>query len=92
MTPLEAIRDIHRFNEVDTIYAARPWTLDSTVIVTPKPDEGGPPAQVTAMGLDPFLQVFEARDLLDGWAREVGGEPEVCAKVARLIGYAEANA
>ena len=92
MTLLESIRDLQLLNELDTIYAAKPWSADSPVIVTREPEEGGPPAQATAVGLEHFLNVFEARDLLDEWTRGIGGDLTVGVKVARLIGYAEGEA
>ena len=89
MTLLEAVRDLNTFDEVDTIYAAKPWIADSPVIITRQPEEGGPPAEVAAMGLDRFLQVYVARDFLDEWTRELGAVPSNRDQVARLIRYAE---
>jgi hypothetical protein len=92
MTLLEAIRDLDSLDEGSTIYAAEPWSADSQAVVAPEPDTGGLPAEARKPGLKYFLEVFVARDFLEGWVGNLDAEPTTQEKVARLIQYAITDA
>jgi hypothetical protein len=92
MTLLEAIRDLDSSDEGSTIYAAEPWSADSLAVVAPEPDTGGLPAEAQKPGLKYFLEVFVARDFLEGWVGSLNAEPTTQEKVARLIKYAITDA
>ena len=88
MTLLEAIRDLEALDDESTMYAAEPWTENSETIVAREPESGGLPGEAEKLHLAYFLEVFIARDLLEGWATNLGVEPTVREKCARLIQYA----
>ncbi|HTC95499.1 MAG TPA: hypothetical protein VK699_18785 [Terriglobales bacterium] len=92
MTLLEAIRDLGSFEEGSTIYAAEPWTAESQAIIAPEPDTGGLPTEAQTLGLKYFLEVFIARDFLEGWVGGLDAEPTQQEKCARLIQYATTDA
>ena len=70
MTLLEAVRDLDSLDEGSTIYAAEPWAEGSQAIVASEPDAGGLPAEAQKLGLKYFLEVFVAREFLEGWVCE----------------------
>jgi hypothetical protein len=92
MTLFEAIRDMSSLDEESTIYAAEPWTADSKTIVAPEPEAGGLPPEAQGFGLKYFLEVFIAREFLEGWVSSLDTEPTLQEKVARLIKYAISDA
>ncbi len=92
MTLIEAIRDLDSFDEEATIYAAEPWTETSTVLIAPELAAGGLPTEAAKLGLKYFLEVFIARDFLEGWTGNLKAEPTLEEKCARLIKYAITDA
>ncbi len=92
MTLLQAVRDLDTLDKESTLYAAKPWTENSLVIVALEPDSGGLPASAQELGLMYFLEVFIACDLLEGWAANLREKPTLQMKCARLIQYAIADA
>ena len=88
MTLLEVVRTLGSLSEEDTIYAFAPWTETSEAIVAPEPDSRGGPSCVQEVGLKYFLEVFIAREFLEDWAGNVGKEPTLEERCARLIQYA----
>jgi hypothetical protein len=92
MTLLEVVGDLESFDKTSTIYAARPWTTDSPAIVALEPDAGGVPAEAQKLGLAYFLEVFVAREFLEGWVKNLGAEPTSQEKCARVIRYARDDA
>ena len=92
MTLLEAVRDLGSLDEGSTIYVCEPWTQDSQVVVTPEPDSGNLPSDAQKPGMKYFLEVFLARDFLEGWVANLGREPTLHEKCARLIQYAVTDA
>ncbi len=65
-----------------------PWTADSQAIVAREPDNKGKPQEAQKLGLRYFLEVFIARDFLEGWAEHLDSRPTVQEKVERVIQYA----
>jgi hypothetical protein len=85
MTLLEAISAIDSLNEDDTIYAAEPWVGMSQVIISADP-------QGLSFGFKYFLEVFVAREFLEGWLGNFTSEPNLADKCSRLIAYATNDA
>jgi hypothetical protein len=92
MTLIEAIRDLGSFDGENTIYAAEPWNETSTVIIAPEPAAGGLPTEAAKLGLKYFIEVFIARDFLEGWTGNLEAEPTLKEKCAKLIRYAITDA
>lgn len=92
MMLIEAVRDLDSLDEERTIYAAEPWTENSKVVVAPEPESGGLPAEAEKHGLKYFLEVFIARDFLDGWKANLSKKPTLQEQCARLIQYAITDA
>jgi hypothetical protein len=88
MTLFEAVRDLDSLDEASTIYAAKPWTSASQVTVVLEPNGGSVEAEVAALGLTYFLEVFVAKEFLEGWVANLDTEPTPQQKCERLIAYA----
>jgi hypothetical protein len=83
MRLIEVVRDLDSFNQEHTIYAAEPRTCGSNTFVAPESD---------AQELTYFLEVFVARELLEGWTASLQTKPTLAEKCARLIKYAAHDA
>ena len=92
MKLIEAIRDLDSLDDGSTIYAAEPLSEDSLVIVASEPDSGGLPVDVQRLGLKYFLEVFLAREFLEGWVANLKAGPTLQKKCRRLIQYAATDA
>jgi hypothetical protein len=92
MTLLDTLRDLYSLDGESTIYAAKPWIADSEAIVALEPETGGLPAEAQQLGLKYFLEVFVAREFLEGWIESLDAEPDPYSKCARLIQYAVRDA
>lgn len=92
MKLIEVVRDLASLDEASTIYASEPWTPDSEVVVTPEPASGGLPEEAKRLGLKYFLEVFIARDFIEGWTANLDKEPTLQEKCARMIKYAITDA
>lgn len=92
MNLIEAIRDLGSLDDGSTIYAVEPWTPESPVVVLPEPDAGGLQVEAQGLRMQYFLEVFVARDILEGWAVNQEREPTLQEKCARLILYAITDA
>ena len=81
--PAEVVDQLEAFDEDATIYAAKPWTPDSRVVVVAvEPDaENAPPE---AAGLEYFLEVF--------LAIEAATVSEAATRIDRVIFYATNDA
>jgi len=88
MKLIDVIRQISALDESSTIYAAEPWNPSSEAIVAPEPETGGLPVEAQSLGLKYFLEVFIARDFLEGWLENENSEPTDIQKCKRLIEYA----
>jgi len=88
MTLLELVRNIDRAIDDDTIYARKPWTQTSPILMARESSSGGTPARARSLQLEYFLEVFIAREFLED-LRNVSGDPvAVEALCDRLIHYA----
>jgi len=92
MKLLDAIRDLDPLDRESTIYAAKPWTESSEAIVAREPESGGTPNEAERFGLKYFIEVFVARDFLEGWLGNLDAPPTLQQKCARLIKYAATDA
>ncbi|HXC36679.1 MAG TPA: hypothetical protein VNV43_12440 [Candidatus Acidoferrales bacterium] len=92
MKLIEVIRDLDALDDESTIYAAKPWTEDSEVIVAHEPESGGVPAEVERLSLEYFLEVLIAREFLEGWLGNLDAQPTLQQKCARVIKYAITDA
>jgi hypothetical protein len=85
MTLLEAIRNLDSLDKGNSIYAAEPGRPDSPAVVAREPAPGGLPAEAEKLGLKYFLELFIAREFLQGWTQGRGTEASPQEQVARLI-------
>jgi hypothetical protein len=83
----DAIGKLASLDQDATIYAAEPWTAESSAIVAIEPDSGGIPEDASRLGLRYFLEVSEARDFLEGWESTLGRSPTEQERWDRLIRY-----
>jgi hypothetical protein len=88
MKLIEAIRELESLDEGNTIYAEVPWTSNSEVITASEPEAGGLPLEAQKLGLRYFLEVFVAREFLEGWLSNLDAQPTLQQKCERLISYA----
>ncbi|MFI8035070.1 hypothetical protein ACH8I4_14470 [Acinetobacter sp. ABJ_C3_5] len=86
MNLLEALVQIEKYSEEETIYSVKPWTLNSETIIMIEPDEGGLEFTVDGRVYSYFLEIFLVKELLSDLAAENGLSPE--RKVLRIIQYA----
>jgi hypothetical protein len=88
MILIDVIESLGSLDEASTIYASKPWTKDSEVVVMleTNPHQLLPLAQ--QLGLNYFLEVSIAREFLEGWSKSLDAEPTTQAKCERLIHYA----
>jgi hypothetical protein len=92
MKLIEAIRNLDALDDESTIYAAEPWAENSEAIVAREPESGRLPPEAERLGLKYFLEVFIARDFLEGWLSNLDARPTLQQKCARLIKYAATDA
>jgi hypothetical protein len=90
---VKLIRLIERLAELDdedTIYAREPWTKDSDAMVAledPKAQYGVPP-EAAGAGMEYFLEVHIAREVVEGWLSNLDEKPTLAAICQRVIEYA----
>jgi hypothetical protein len=92
MTLNSVIADLGALDEAATIYAAEPWTGDSTALVAQEPSAGGLPPEAEGAGLKYFIEVAIARDFLEGWIASLNHMPSPQEMCDRLIRYAVTDA
>lgn len=92
MTLLQVVGNLDSFDEDSTIYAAEPWTNRSQAIVAAEADGGDLPDEARQLGLKYFLEVFIAREFLEGWISTLDTKATVDGMTARLIEYASKDA
>jgi hypothetical protein len=86
-TLLEVVRKLEFLSDEATICAAKPWTLASQAILVAEADDWGMSPEARELGLSYFLEVFVAREFLNGWTKNSDTEPTLQEKCARLIQY-----
>jgi hypothetical protein len=83
----DVVAQIQSFDDELTIYAAPEWSPDSTVVIGPEPDGGGVPPEAASEGMRYFLEIFIAKEVLDGLQAL-----DLEARTKRLIQYAITDA
>ncbi len=81
MRLIEIIRDLELLENEGTICVLKPWTENSPAVVAVKPEAAD-------SGMEYFMDVFIAREFLDGWASNLDTHPTLEEKCLRLIQYA----
>jgi hypothetical protein len=90
---VKLIRLIERLAELDdedTIFACEPWTEDSDAMVAsqdPTVQYGIPPEAAEA-GMQYFLEVHIAREVVEGWISNLDERPTSAAICQGVIEYA----
>jgi hypothetical protein len=84
----ERIKRLASLDEEALIYAAEPWNNESVAVVAMEPESGALPKVAARHGLKYFLEVFTARDILEGWESNLGRKPTDEERCDRLIRYA----
>jgi hypothetical protein len=92
MNLLQVTRDLMLFDREWTIYAAKPWTQTSAATVCPEPASGHLPDEAEKLGLVYFLEVFIAREVIEGRTTNLCTQTSEAEKCARLIKYAVSDA
>jgi len=89
MTLLDLIKNLAKLDPELTIYAKKPWQLDSEAVAAlPDPDERPVPPELEAQGFRYFLEVSVATEFAEGW-RSTKLLPPTSKKLCdRLIQYA----
>jgi len=88
MNLLQVISSLSEYDEEQTIYAKEPWCPESEAIVRAEPDDGFLPSDARGKGLAYFLEIFVAKEFLEGWAAARSRAPSAEEKARRLIEYA----
>ena len=95
MTPqklIDVVANLASFDRELTIYATKPWSPDSATVVAREPDEGGAPNEAKAIGAKYFIEIFIAKDVLDGSIAMEGRAMSIPEQCDRLIHYATYDA
>jgi len=88
MTLGEVVERLGEFNREHTIYAAKPWTVDSEARVQQDPHSTAP-----IDGLDYLLDVYTALDVIEVWTEHRdGAHPTIAERCAALVYYANHDA
>jgi len=93
---VKLIQLVERLEELDEeeciIFACEPWTEDSDAMVVPIPElEAAPdeiPREAAEAGMTYFLEVFIAREVVEGWTASFKEKPSLAATCRRVIEYA----
>ena len=91
MKLIKVINRLDDFDEESTIYLSRPWGLSSLATVEYEPEDGSLPHEAGQLGLVYFLEIFIAKEFLEGWLSnsKQKSDDDICR---RLIDYAKNDA
>ena len=92
MTLLEAIKNLEQLDDDFTIYASARWSVNSIVTVEYEPEDGSMPNEAKNLGLNYFLEVFIAKEFVEGWLSNIASQPSDEDICKRIIEYAENDA
>ncbi|MEQ8694894.1 MAG: hypothetical protein RIC85_06260 [Gammaproteobacteria bacterium] len=92
MTLLEIARSLDRLDGEMTVYARKPWSESSPAIMEVEPIDGALPEAAIREGMQYFLEVFIAREVLEDWELSIPSKASIVQRCARLISYAENDA
>lgn len=85
---IDIVASLGSYDPEFTIYAAKPWTCDSDAVVAHEPDQGGLPREAESCGAEYFIEVFVAKEFLEGWIAAEGRPTSDREQCERLIRYA----
>jgi hypothetical protein len=89
---LKLVECLDELDGEDTIYACEPWAEDSDAMVAPEDPESAAqfyiPLEAVEAGMNYFLEVFIAREVVEGWIASLDEKPTPTAICQRLIRYA----
>ena len=87
---IQLVERLDELDDEDTIYACEPWTQNSEAMVAPDPesDPDGTPPEATEAGMTYFLEVFIAREVVEGWTASLDEKPTLAETCQRVIEYA----
>ncbi len=92
MRLLEVVCSLDSLDDALTVYASEPWTPQSEVLLLREPGDGDLPAEATLRDLVYFLEVFVAKEFVEGWEGTTQTRPSPDEKCRRLIQYARNDA
>ena len=84
----QVVCSLQDLDEDLTIYVKAPWSPVSEAIVEMEPEEGLVPSHSRQLGFEYFLEVFIAKEFLEGWASGLARRPGSKELAERLIQYA----
>jgi hypothetical protein len=87
-TLIELVANLASYDPELTVYAVRPWTCDSEAVVAREPEQGGLPHQARSCGAEYFIEVFVAKEFLEGWIVSAERRASAQERCERLIHYA----
>ena len=82
-------------DDENTIFACEPWTEDSDAMVALPDPERKPyeiPLEAAEAGMNYFIEVFIAREFVEGFIASLDEKPTLAAICQRLIYYATYDA
>jgi hypothetical protein len=85
---IDVVANLDSYDADLTIYAVKPWTCDSEVIVAREPEQGGVPHEAESCNAEYFIEVFVAKEFLEGWVASEARPTSVREQCERLIHYA----
>jgi hypothetical protein len=85
---IDVVAQLVSYDPELTIYAAKPWTCDSEAVVAREPEDGGLPPEAAARRCEYFIEVFVAKEFLEGWIAVEGRSTSAREQCDRLIHYA----
>lgn len=88
MKLVDIVGDLSSYDDELTIYAKEPWTCDSEAILAREPDSGGVPQEAAAIGATYFVELFVAKEFLEGWRDSEQRAVSSREQCERLIHYA----
>jgi hypothetical protein len=90
---LEVIEELPQLDDEVIIYAMRPWSPSSTATtITIEEDEACEGGSELLEGFEYFLEVFAAREFLEGWKETRQSPASSNEQCLRLIAYAQNDA
>lgn len=93
MNLLKVLSSIEEYTDEETIYAVKPWTINSDIIVMVEPDESELELRANGQIYSYFLETFLVKDLLND-LRHLNGNAKLSPEeiAIRVIQYASNDA
>ena len=84
----QIISRLYEFDPEETIYAMEPWAESSPALVALEPEDELLPEEAKSAGLDYFLEIFIAMEVVEGWLEDQDEPKSVSDICNRVIEYA----